>query len=287
MPTLRVKEIWRYPVKSMQGEKLDHCVVSLGGIPLDRGWAVRDEETKTIRGAKYLAGLLNLSARYVEGTSAGLVPHVEIATGREKMRSDDPSIHDFLSAALGRNVTLRPLKPADETEPSPKRPAMNLAELRAVFGLEPGEPMPDFSAFPPQLMKELMELGAPRGTYFDAYPVHVLSEGAVAHLQTLTPESRLDVRRFRPNFLIAKEGGPNADPTEESWLGREVALGTSTIKPAVKTPRCIMTTRAQMELPQDSAIMRAMVRATAQCLGVYADVVRAGTVSVGSEVIAA
>lgn len=288
MPTLRVKEIWRYPVKSMQGEKLDHCVLSQGGIPLDRGWAVRDEDTKTIRGAKYIGGLLNLSARYIEGTSAGLVPHVEIRAGEATMRSDDPRVHAFLSDALGRNVTLWPLKPANDTEHYTKRPAMEggrLAELRAVFGLEPDEPMPDFSKFPPQLLKELTDFAAPRGTYFDAYPVHVLSEGSIGLLQALTPASRLDVRRFRPNFLLAQDSG-EATPLEESWLGHEVLLGSATIKAAVKAPRCIMTTRAQTDLPQDSAIMRAMVRGTAQCLGIYADVVRAGTVSVGASAAA-
>lgn len=286
MPALRVKEVWRYPVKSMQGEKLDHCLLSLGGIPLDRGWAVRDEDTKTIRGAKYIAGLLNMSARYIEGTSAGLVPHVEIRAGERTVRSDDPHVHAFLSDALGRKVTLWPLMPADDTDHYAKRPAMaggRLAELRAVFGLEPDEPMPDFSKFPPQLLKELTDFGSPRGTYFDAFPVHLLSEGSLRHLQTLSPDSRLDVRRFRPNFLLAQDGDETM-PIEESWLGHDVSLGSATIKAVVKAPRCIMTTRAQMDLPQDSAIMRAMVRGTAQCLGVYADVVHAGAVSAGAAV---
>jgi uncharacterized protein YcbX len=45
--------------------------------------------------------------------------------------------------------------------------------------------------------------------------------------------------------------------------------------------RCIMTTREQPGLPRDGAIMRAMMRETAQCLGVYADVVQRGMVTVG------
>jgi hypothetical protein len=49
----------------------------------------------------------------------------------------------------------------------------------------------------------------------------------------------------------------------------------------MKAMRCVMTTRAQVDLPQDSAIMKAMMRETEQCLGVYADVLAAGLVSVG------
>jgi hypothetical protein len=33
MPRFHVKEIWRYPVKSMRGEQIDQCVVWEGGIP--------------------------------------------------------------------------------------------------------------------------------------------------------------------------------------------------------------------------------------------------------------
>lgn len=73
-----VKEIWRYPVKSMQGEQLTETVLTAGGVPLDRGWALRDEATQTIVGAKKIANLLNCSARYIDGTNAGAVPQVEI-----------------------------------------------------------------------------------------------------------------------------------------------------------------------------------------------------------------
>jgi uncharacterized protein YcbX len=36
-----VKEIWRYPVKSMRGERISETQLGKGGIPFDRGWAVR------------------------------------------------------------------------------------------------------------------------------------------------------------------------------------------------------------------------------------------------------
>src|SRR5579871_1349057 len=117
MTSLRISEIWRYPVKSMQGEKLDRCMLTKGGIPLDRGWAVRDEQTQTIRGAKWIAALMLCSARYIDGTSAGTVPHVEITLpDGTRVRSDESYVNDRLSEALGRKITLWPLQPAENAD---------------------------------------------------------------------------------------------------------------------------------------------------------------------------
>lgn len=106
-----VKEIWRYPVKSMQGERLSQTVLTAGGVPLDRGWAVRDEATQTIVGAKKIGELLNCAARYIEGSNTGAVPHVEITLpDGNTVRSDDDKVHAALSDALGTGCD--PLAPA-------------------------------------------------------------------------------------------------------------------------------------------------------------------------------
>ena len=42
---LIVREIWRYPVKSMGGESLEQVAVGETGVLGDRTWAVRDEVT--------------------------------------------------------------------------------------------------------------------------------------------------------------------------------------------------------------------------------------------------
>ncbi len=43
--TFSIEQIWRYPVKSFEGEQIDSALLSHNGIPFDRHWAIRDVET--------------------------------------------------------------------------------------------------------------------------------------------------------------------------------------------------------------------------------------------------
>ncbi len=281
-----VKEIWRYPVKSMQGERLSETVLTKGGVPLDRGWALRDEASQTIVGAKKIAALLNCSARYIDGTNAGAVPHVEITlpTG-DRIRSDDDKVNTVLSDALEQDVTLWPLQPTTDKEHyrTKQRPEDGEAELRQVFALEPDEPLPDFSAWPPNVLAELMEFATPVGTYFDAFPLDILTEASLRHLQTLAPDANLDVRRFRPNILLS-DNAATVGLEETKWVGRPVTIGRATVEAVIECPRCIMTTRAQGDLPRDASIMRAMVAHTRQNLSIYCNVPKPGRVAEGDSV---
>ena len=93
----RIAEIWRHPVKSMQGERLESAHVGKQGIPGDRGWAVRDEVRGGIRGAKKIPALMNCAARYLEepARDGGLapVPEIELPNGERlrAMRRTPPS----------------------------------------------------------------------------------------------------------------------------------------------------------------------------------------------------
>ena len=60
----RVTAIWRYPVKSMTGERLSVAEIGRFGLDADRTWAVRDLEANATTSAKKLPGLLLCTARY-------------------------------------------------------------------------------------------------------------------------------------------------------------------------------------------------------------------------------
>jgi uncharacterized protein len=47
-----VSEIWRYPVKSLLGERLDEAVIGSSGIPGDRAYALIDLEDGKVASAK-------------------------------------------------------------------------------------------------------------------------------------------------------------------------------------------------------------------------------------------
>jgi len=301
-----VKEVWRYPLKSMAGERLSTAGVGARGLWGDRGWALRDEAAGEIRGAKISPALMLCAARYREEPAAeGAPPHADIKLpdGTETS-TDDPKINGLLSELLGRRVTLWPLQPAtDRAHYRRAIPAarvvglfsrsrnfrrlaigaMRLAgkdkELREDFGREPGEPLPDLSLLP----AEIFEFTSPPGTYFDAFPVHLLTTASLAAMSRHAPETAWDARRFRPNFLIETSEGVEG-LVESDWGGRRLRVGPLGLKCEMPAPRCSMTIQAQADLPKDPRVLRTIVKEGGQNLGLYASVETAGRVSVGDGV---
>lgn len=300
-----VKQIWRYAVKSMAGEQLESCIVGTLGIPADRGWAIRDEATSEITNGKNVPLLMQCEARYTEEPRDGEIPHVvmRFPDGVE-LTSDLPDVNARLSESLGRSVSLWPRQPATNIEFYRRKsriaralgrlaryrafraamPALTSfgktnADLRKAFEREPGEAIPDLSTLPP----EILEFTSPLGTYFDAFPIHVLTTSSLEKMRQFNPGGAWDVRRFRPNFLI--ETGPRIEGLIESgWAGRKVRLGTVEILCEIPTVRCGMTMQAQKNLPKDASILRSIVKEADQNLGIYASVATAGEVRVGDPV---
>ncbi len=284
---MTVAQLWRYPVKSMAGESLDGASLGTMGIAGDRGWAVRDEVRGGIRGAKKLPDLMRCSARYLEEPGAASqalpVPEISLPDG-ECFRADASQAADRLGATLGTRVTLWPQRPANDLDHYRRGPADHddlEVELRSVFGRLPEEPLPDLSVFPP----EIFEYESPPGTYFDAFPLLIMTDATLRRLQRLVPESRVDVRRFRPNILLAVDDADAGDGFPElDWVGRRLRLGSAIVEVAAACPRCVMITHPFGDLPKDPRLLRAVVRDAGQNAGIYARVEHPGPVRVGDEV---
>jgi uncharacterized protein len=303
----KIKQIWRYPVKSMSGERLDCCFVGAEGIPGDRGWALRDEATKEITNGKRIPLLMRCAARYRHEPQNGAIPPVEITLSDGAIvTSDDPDVNERLSAALGRKVSLWPLQPASSKShyrrasvvsrlsrfkmvrdqlPRMLHLAKVDAQVRELFSREPKEPLPDLLRLPP----EVLEFTSPPGTYFDAFPIHLLTTASLSAMAQLNPAAVWDVRRFRPNFLIeTKDGLEGKDGldglVESTWPGGTLVIGNVELKCEVPTVRCGMTTHAQDGLPKDASILRSIVKDANQNLGIYASVLSPGTVSLNDTV---
>jgi uncharacterized protein YcbX len=115
---MRVLELWRYPVKSLQGERLDAADLSPDGIPGDRGWALFDRDTGLGLTARREPDLLFAAARL--RADGG----VEVVLPDGTVTADETVLSDW----LGRRVELRAATgdaaptyeaPADEDAPDP------------------------------------------------------------------------------------------------------------------------------------------------------------------------
>jgi uncharacterized protein len=93
---MRVEEIWRFPVKSIGGERLNGCDVDERGLEFDRAWGVYDPATEMVLTARREPSLLFLSASVDDGR-----PSIRTDDG------DDVSTDGALSTWLGRPVEIR------------------------------------------------------------------------------------------------------------------------------------------------------------------------------------
>lgn len=278
----RIEQIWRYPVKSMQGEPLTSASVAALGIPGDRGWAVRDEKTAEIRGAKKFPGLMACRASYVDEPSRDNIPIANIVfPDGNSVRTDSAKINSALSDYLNAEVTLHPRHPATDLAHYRRTVPLTEEELRDVLAREPDEQLPDLSIMPAEIINEIVEFTSPRGTYFDAYPIHLLTTSWLAKLNALNPASRFEVPRFRPNLVIdgAEEGF-----AELGWCGKQIRIGSAVFDCDAPTIRCGMTTQPTADLPKDTQVLRTIVRDSDQNVGAYATITSSGTISVGDEV---
>lgn len=275
-----VAALWRYPVKSMGGERLESATFTWRGIPGDRGWAIYDETRKGISGGKRLPRLRGCHARYLEAPVAGAAsPAVEITLpDGSRFLSDDAESAQRLTAHVGKPVSLRALGPAGtETDPRITMQDEDEETVRQLNGLWPGEPMPDYSAFPPDKLRLLRQ-----GNFFDALPVHLLTHTTLRTLENIAPDSQWEPRRFRMNLLVdadASDGYP-----ELGWLGRRLRVGGAVLEMVAGCPRCVMVTQPFDEVPEDHRIMRTLVRETHHTAGVYARVAQEGPVKTGDPI---
>lgn len=284
-----VDQIWRYPVKSFTGEQIESTVISHYGIPFDRYWAVRDSETKDILSARQVGILMQFSARFLETPGEGrAIAEIGFPDGAA-MATDDERLDTKLSDVLGRHVTLSQVRP--ETDDSYYKrdvaPEITPEILRADFGLQDDEPL---SSFTPENAAESgysdtwMAYRSRPGTHFDTSTLHILTHASLAHMRSLVPDAVVDVRRYRPNLLLS-HGNDIEGPVEFDWVDQSLRIGETEMTVTCRTIRCIMSTREQRDLPRASKLMRALVRNTNQRLGVSAEVVTTGRISVGDSVV--
>jgi uncharacterized protein YcbX len=274
-----VVALWRYPVKSMQGEELQTAQVWDHGLLGDRAYALLDRAEGKVATAKNPRKWPNLSAfraTLIEPSGSGAeVPPVRmILPDGSIVTSAQRDCHQVLSKALSREVTLAATAHGQVAGVPASRPAPWTANAEEYWpdmeGLDHRDTVTDF-ALPP-------------GTFFDCATVHLLTTATLNRLRDAYPQGRFEVQRFRPNIVVDSVGGEPGF-VEDAWIGQTLAIGDE-VRLHITGPcgRCVMTTLAQDALPQDREILRTAVHHHQGQVGVYAAVGRGGTIRCGDRV---
>ncbi len=272
-----IAELWRFPVKSMIGERLQSVTATTGGLIGDRAWALRDLRTGNIVSAKKWARMFEFSAAYEVAPDADRPGRVRIEMpDQTSIYADDPWASRAISEVLGFEVHLER--------------ASNLEDKRVVADIDTGTIFGDIPVN--EIYKSLPAgqgipdtFGLPRGTFFDASVIHIVSSAALEHLSALQGGTAvMRPERFRPNVFI-KTAPELSGFVEDEWLGAALTIGALQVDKIKPTLRCVMTTHAQPGLPRDLSVLRAAAQYHTAHLGVTGRITNEALLEVGQSVV--
>jgi uncharacterized protein YcbX len=246
---MRVLELWRYPVKSLQGERLTRAEVGPLGVAGDRQWALFDVAAGVGLTARRVPDLLFAAARLrADGSAEVLLPDGTVT-------ADDA----VLSRWLGREVALRP--------------AAGLAGAPVYESPEndPDDDPGDGPAGDAGRTGGWQRWEGAAGAFHDNpdFRVSLVSTGTIG---------TWDRRRFRANVLLDGAG-------EDALVGRRIRLGSAVLAVDAGIERCVMVTRPQAGgVGRETAVLKTIHRERGGLLAVGAAVQTPGTVAFGDAV---
>jgi uncharacterized protein len=247
---VHVAELWRYPVKSLQGEPLDEAIVENSGLAGDRRWGIVDNETGMVLTARRVPSLLLATSRLSDSGVELMLPD------GDRLSAPSAYVDDVLSKWIGRRV------------------ALVHAES---FGAGVGEYFADATDDTSAVVSWTM----PPGRFVDALPLLVVTTASLRQGRNLYPDGAWETRRFRPNIVVDVD----ADGwVEDTWRGRTVRVGAAAVQPAAPCERCTMVTRPQPGLDRDLDIFKTLSRHHGATFGVWSAVQTPGVVRVGDQV---
>ena len=269
-----VGNLWRYPIKSMLGERLDEVFVTKGGVIGDRAWALREIETGRIASAKKYPILLSFRAHYDTQPTANAPGSaiIEMPDGRVTA-AGDPETSERISRVLKIPVSL---------EYGAQQLERTTIVRETVFGDVPvGKFKPEWT---PETMPDYFQLKS--GSFLEIGSIFILTSGSLRHLRACQGgTASIDQRRFRPNIYV--ESNDNLEGfVEDTWIGGALAIGQDVrLGDFSGTVWCVTSTLPQEELPRDLSILRTIARDHKGCFGVYAAVNSQGKIRVGDSLV--
>lgn len=219
-----VQDIYRYPVKSFQGERIPETRVNGYGLAGDRSHVFLDHSRSGKHlSAKQVPRLLEYSARYREGMDG-----IDIVSKDGRFLEWDSALLEEIEALAKRELSLQHFP-------------VHADELAAV----------------------------------DASPALIIMAASLDWLGEVFGQE-LDVRRFRPNFVVRLQEDKPLQEVE--WIGRTIRLGDAEFLVTERCERCSMITIDPERVVSDPSLLKKLTQVSESCFGVYAEVIRTGTV---------
>jgi len=251
----RVESLWRYPVKSMKGEKLNEAFVGYAGIQGDRLYAFAS--AKSPAGFPYLTGrenraMVTFAPRFSHPDRALLPPNLAAA------RELDPDL-------------------------SPAPPAV--ADMALCVTLPDGRVMAiDDPALARELGTDLPVMRSDKAIT-DCRPVSLFSIQTAARIGQELGRP-VDQRRFRANLFLDLDGTQGF--AEDGFAGKTLRIGEQVVIHVIdRDPRCAMITLDPDSGERDFDVLKTVTAKHEGFAGVYAAVLAEGVVRPGDAVVLA
>jgi len=231
-----IEALFRYPVKSMGGERLEVADLGWHGIDGDRRLAFRRVDDRG--GFPWL--------------TAGKLPELILFTPRRRGTVNEGGLPTHVRT------------PEDD-------------ELE-IFGQE-------LAGEVGRRHRSPVEMTHLKHGIFDEAHVSVITSATVDEVGRLAAQPS-DVRRFRPNILIAPLRSVAFG--EDEWVGGVLSFGEGAQAAAVaitlRDERCAMVNFDPDSARSDAEVLRAIVRERDNKAGVYGAVLRRGALAVGQPI---
>lgn len=271
-----VAVVLRYPVKSMLGEPVSAAEVTERGLAGDRTHAILDSTTGRVGSAKnprLWHALLAMSSRGAEAAPETAVS-ITLRDGTV-VGSADPDIDDVLSRELQRPVALVAERAGGA--------AIDRAVPEAVLDSGADAEVPT--------VELTLSAASPGVSFVDYAPLHLITTGTLDRIGELSPHGEVEATRYRPNIVVETAA---SGFVENRWVDGMLEIGDDVLLQVIlPTPRCAVPSLAHGDLPRNPEAVRipfrhnrlvALDATDTGCAGVYAQVLRAGTVRDGDPV---
>lgn len=109
----------------------------------------------------------------------------------------------------------------------------------------------------------------------------ITTEASIEKIEELWG-SKVDFRRFRPNFVLTTESD---EPfVEETWLGKRLVIGNVEVEVNGLCERCSIINIDPDNATVDSSMLKTVYKERNNCFGIFASVIKTGEVNIGDAV---